>query len=195
MKRIIALLLIFVMCAAFAGCSAKIKTASDATEATEKATAYEPATQASATEEPETEEPETEAPATEAPDDDEPEDKDDDPVKIGGKYSSLSDYLNSSDFKEQFDSAKEAGGDLLSIECYAEGDTLVYDYKYNTTFSDSVLSTMKDSLETALDSTSSTFESIAGMLKLVINDISDPSVKVIYRNGDGSIICEKTFRG
>lgn len=188
MKKFIALLLVCVICAAFAACSIKtsVETAAPAETA---ASADAPA-------------------ATEAPDSGSSGNSGNsndsgnsgssgnsgNSGMIGNKFASISAYLEDSEWKDTFKSIQDMLGDMMTVSCYAEGDTLVYDYKYTSTYTSTVLDSITESLEDSLneDSTAQNFTGVAETLQQYVV-INDPAVKVIYRNGDDSVIAQKTY--
>ena len=109
-------------------------------------------------------------------------------------YATVKEYLDTPEVQSQINSTiEENKTDDLEMSVYAEGDdTLVYDYTYTKTYDENGVAELKSGLDTALEEKSSTFTSIAGTLKTYV-DVENPKVKVIYRNGDHTIITEKTF--
>ena len=181
MRKIIALLLVCILCAAFAACSGKTADETDAVSGTSAPdmTADAPTDAV------------TSAPVVSLIDSGSSSGAQ---GEHGDKYATLADYLEAAEWKETFDGIKNMLGDDTTIECYAEGDTLVYDIKYTETYSGTALDTMRESLQESLDNESSAqnFIGVAESLRECVT-VSDPAVKVIYHNGDGSVIAQKTY--
>lgn len=93
------------------------------------------------------------------------------------------------------DSMKESvenfSNDTLTATLEAREDSVVYVYKYKQTFDKSLLSTMKESLETAIKKQPEAFENLLKTLKTQIPTAK--SVIVEYYNGDGTLIASITF--
>lgn len=105
---------------------------------------------------------------------------------VNGKYASIEAYLADPTIKSALDSMI-ASNDTLTIEVKAEGDSLVYEYKYTQTYEDIEL--MKQSLESSASSVESTMVGVANSLKTCV-DVENPTVVMRYLNGDGALICE-----
>lgn len=107
------------------------------------------------------------------------------------KYATLQDYMDDPVNLNGVDAIKEAGAGTLDIDVRAEGNVLVYDYTYLTTIDASVLPSVKTTLEQTLDTSESTFVTLADTMQNSIDERIQ--IKVIYRNGDKEIITERTF--
>ncbi len=117
------------------------------------------------------------------------------PSVAEGKFASIQEFLEDAAVKSQLDSMMEAmASDQMSIAVTADGDKLVYTF----TFSDSALPEGTDmesiaaTLEEGMTSQASTFETIAGSMKEVV-EIADPKVVVIYAQHDGTEIYKQEF--
>ena len=166
MKRIICVMLIALVCIGLVACSSKSKNPDPASDTASSAASKSEATQASAAS-----------------------------SKSSDKaFATVKEYLDTPEVQSQINSTiEENKTDDLEMSVYAEGDdTLVYDYTYTKTYDENGVAELKSGLDTALEEKSSTFTSIAGTLKTYV-DVENPKVKVIYRNGDHTIITEKTF--
>ena len=100
----------------------------------------------------------------------------------GKQYATVKEYLDRPDVQSQINSTIESNkSDEMSMSIYAEGDdTLVYDYLFTQTYDENGVAE------------GSTFTSVAGTLKTYVV-VENPKVKVVYRNGDNTVITEKTF--
>ena len=107
-----------------------------------------------------------------------------------GKYSSLDTFVKADAVAEVL--GNFSGSSNIDVDCYAEGDTLVYCFTYKNTYDDAKISEMKENLTRDLDSDAAPYGDTAKMLSSYVN-VTNPAVKVIYRNGDGTIIIEKTY--
>ena len=190
LKRIVALLLVCILCCcALAACGEDNKAANSANGGNADGTLAPIATDAAVSSPADSE---TDPPAADPTD--APDNGGSSTGLIDGKYPSISAYLESSEWTSMYKSIQEALGDFMILNCYAEGDMLVYDYQYTDTYTDTMLETMQNSLKNSLDSDSSaaSFINVASTISKYCV-VTNPSVKVIYRNGDGSILAEKTY--
>lgn len=186
MKKLLAILLaaLFVMTFAACGDNEDAKTRDDAA-ATEKATEKVEATVA------QVDEPTTSVELTEAPT--EPKEEETEKPQTGSskKYATLQEYYDDPVNTKGIDEIKKSNEGVMKIDVRVEGSVLVYDFTYLTTIDSSALPSVKQTMDQALDSTASTFESLAQIMQ---NDIDESvSLLVIYRNGDGAVITERTF--
>lgn len=85
--------------------------------------------------------------------------------------------------------SEEMGMDL-KIEF--QDNTMIYTYKYETTYSADAIDNMKGFIDEALESSSTMFEEVIAELEDEF-DLSGVNIKIIYQNGDGSTIMEKVF--
>lgn len=169
MKRIICVLLIALLCVGLAACSPKQNNTNPASGAT-SASASSVASQSDATQ------------AAGSSSSNKP-------------YATVKEYLDTPDVQSQINSTIEANKtDDMEMSVYAESDDmLVYDYTFTQTYDENGVAELKSGLDKALEEKSSTFTTVASTLKTYV-DVENPKVKVIYRNGDNSIITEKTFQ-
>lgn len=80
---------------------------------------------------------------------------------------------------------------LFEADLIARDNSVVYVYTYKKAYDKSVLPTMKDSLETSINSQSSVFDSVLKYARLA--EPTTKSVIVEYYNGDGSLIAKIEF--
>lgn len=102
----------------------------------------------------------------------------------------VQDYLNRSDVQSQINTLKSGLKDSGStLDVVAEGNSMVYIYKFNT---------MQSLTQSDLDTISSQLKSQQEVFRSLINEIEsltsavNPSVVTRYVNADGSIIIELT---
>ena len=105
-----------------------------------------------------------------------------------GGPSTLEEYVDSNEeLAQQIQSYSTAG---MTIDI--TDNTLSYTYKYEQTFDDSTAKLMTSSLEEAMSSMSSTFESVRDTL-IEETGFSDISVKVVYLDGNDTVLYEKAY--
>lgn len=104
------------------------------------------------------------------------------------QYADIDAYLQA----EYDESATEAEDSPITMDVYAEDDTLVYDYTYKKTYSEEEIEQIKSSLNSQLDENSYAFESLANDLDSKVA-VENPKIKIVYHNGDGTVITERTF--
>ena len=117
---------------------------------------------------------------------------DSDSSKASSKqYATLKECLDDPNSLTGIDEVKKASSDVLDIDVKADGNVLVYDYTYRTQVDESLLPSVKATLDKSLEATESTFVTLADTLQSQIEE--DIKIKVVYRNADSEIITEKTF--
>lgn len=117
---------------------------------------------------------------------------DSDSSKASSKqYATLKECLDDPNSLTGIDEVKKASSDVLDIDVKADGNVLVYDYTYRTQVDESLLPSVKSTLDKSLEATESTFVTLADTLQSQIEE--DIEIKVVYRNADSEIITEKTF--
>lgn len=117
---------------------------------------------------------------------------DSDSSKASSKqYATLKECLDDPNSLTGIDEVKKASSDVLDIDVKADGNVLVYDYTYRTQVDESLLPSVKSTLDKSLEATESTFVTLADTLQSQIEE--DIKIKVVYRNADSEIITEKTF--
>lgn len=106
-----------------------------------------------------------------------------------GAPKTLEAYVNEDqETKEQIEQVGAAQG--LDVEI--KENNITYTYKYTQTFTADQLTVMKTSLQQAMDSIESSFESIISQLETA-TEISGITISVIYLNGDGAEIYKQDF--
>ena len=164
MKRIICVLLIMLLCVGLAACSPKQNPTEAASDPASSAASQSDSTQSASA------------------------------SSSGKQYATVKEYLDRPDVQSQINSTIESNkSDEMSMSIYAEGDdTLVYDYLFTQTYDENGVAELKSGLDKALEEKSSTFTSVADTLKTYV-EAENPKVKVVYRNGDNTVITEKIF--
>lgn len=107
-----------------------------------------------------------------------------------GLYDTMTDYVNSSEVQNVLSSlSSQMSGSGMKIEITAEGNKMVYTYMYESlTKQDG----MAESLESAMKSQDSTFQSTANTLKVVIKE-ANPAIVIRYVDCNGEVIYEKEY--
>ena len=110
------------------------------------------------------------------------------------KFGSIEEYLEYPETKKALEQVKETleATDTLTVDCYADGDTLVYEYKYKQEIPDESLDSVKSYLEESMDTLSASM--VPTMKELVkYIDVENPKVVLKYLNNDDSVIFEVSF--
>ena len=102
-------------------------------------------------------------------------------------FGNIQEYLEYPSTQKYLESAKESAesANLFTVECYADDDTLVYEYKYTKQLPD-------DSIDQVVEYFKKITETLeAGMVPVMKDlvayvDETDPKIKVVYLNADGS---------
>ena len=109
-------------------------------------------------------------------------------------FGNIQEYLEYPSTQKYLESAKESAesANLFTVECYADDDTLVYEYKYTKQLPD-------DSIDQVVEYFKKITETLeAGMVPVMKDlvayvDETDPKIKVVYLNADGSELYSITF--
>lgn len=102
-------------------------------------------------------------------------------------FSNIQEYLEYPSTQKSLESAKESAEsvNLFTVECYADDDTLVYEYKYTKQLPD-------DSIDQVVEYFKKITETLEVGMVPVMKDLvayvdeTDPKIKVVYLNADGS---------
>ena len=107
-----------------------------------------------------------------------------------GVYDTMTDYVNSSEVQDVLSTSNsQLSGTGMKIDITAEGNKMVYTYTYESlTKQDG----MAESLESAMKSQDSTFQSTANTLKVVIKE-ANPTIVIRYVDCNGEVIYEKEY--
>lgn len=109
-------------------------------------------------------------------------------------FSNIQEYLEYPSTQKSLESAKESAEsvNLFTVECYADDDTLVYEYKYTKQLPD-------DSIDQVVEYFKKITETLEVGMVPVMKDLvayvdeTDPKIKVVYLNADGSELYSITF--
>jgi len=105
-----------------------------------------------------------------------------------GGTSTLEEYVNNNEELSQQIESYSTSGMTIDIS----DNTLTYTYKYEQSFDDTTAKLMTSSLEQAMSSMDSTFESIKTTL-IEETDISDIIVKIVYSDSNDTVLYEKEY--
>lgn len=89
--------------------------------------------------------------------------------------------------KEQIESMAVGGLDVAITE-----NQVVYTYTYDQTFKKEAVDAIKPEIEKMMSSTKSIYENMIKQLESA-TEIEGISIKVVYKNGDGSTIYENVY--
>ncbi len=104
----------------------------------------------------------------------------------------LKNFVESDTFQSQVDAQKASLGSTLDLDVKVEGSNLIYECIYKTQISEDLVEDVKTRLDTAFNSMSSTYESIANELKSDLK-LENPVVIVRILNADNTTITEYKF--
>lgn len=109
-----------------------------------------------------------------------------------GKYASIQEFLEDPQVSSQLETMMSALGDDMDIDVSADGDRLVYTFKFSEEIED--LEATKSAMEEQMndDTFASTFKNIAGSLSEAI-EVENPSVVVTYLAMDGTEIYSQEY--
>ena len=106
----------------------------------------------------------------------------------GGGPANLEEYINSNEeLAQEIESYSTAG---MSID--VSENTLTYTYKYTQVFDEATASLMTSSLEDAMSSMDSTFESVRDTL-IDETGFSDIVVNIVYTDGNDTVLYDKAY--
>ncbi|RGM20998.1 DUF4854 domain-containing protein [Eubacterium sp. OM08-24] len=109
-------------------------------------------------------------------------------------FSNIQEYLEYPSTQKSLESAKESAesANLFTVECYADDDTLVYEYKYTKQLPDASIDQMVEYFKKNTETLE--YGMVPVMKELVAYvDETDPKIKVVYLNADGSELYSITF--
>lgn len=89
--------------------------------------------------------------------------------------------------KEQIDSMAVGGLDVEINE-----NQIVYTYTYDQTFNKESVDAIKPEIEKLMSNTDSIYDNLIEQIESETK-IDDVTVKIVYNNGDGSVIYEKVY--
>lgn len=190
MKRLIAVLLVLLLCVSLASCEIKFGSAGDADETTAPAPSAVSSQIVSSVVEATLAPTPTLAPApTMAPVTSSVSSK----STSGGKYATVQEMLDDTDIQKEIEDSM-GDNEQVSLEVYAEGDdTLVYNCSFKQHLDDAQAASAKVTLDEYLEEQGEdTFGPLLTQLETYV-DQPNPKIKVIYSNDDGTVITSKVY--
>lgn len=106
------------------------------------------------------------------------------------QFSSLQDYVESDVVQSTFDSVKEQFEGVMDASILAEGNNIVYQYKYLEQIPEEALELTKSSLKESFSTQTSTYEYVADLVEASVG-IDKAGVVVRILNADNSVIYEE----
>lgn len=111
-------------------------------------------------------------------------------IACGKKFSSVADYVKSDEVQEVItDLSSSLDGTGMSIDITADGDKMVYTYKYDSI---EKADGMAEQLESGIEAQASTFQETADELKKLCK-ASNPTLVIEYVDMNGDVIYTKEF--
>ena len=111
--------------------------------------------------------------------------------KDDGKFDTIADYVKSEQIQNELNTLKQTynSSQGMEINLFAEGDVLVYEYRYTTI---EKVDGMAEALESAMKEQESVFVQTANSLKTVTN-VKNPKVDIRYIDCKGVLIYSRQF--
>ncbi|WP_405355262.1 DUF4854 domain-containing protein [Ruminococcus sp.] len=107
-------------------------------------------------------------------------------------FSSMEEYVNAEGMQNAIADMKKSLSGMYDFNCIAEGDSLVYEYRYKETVGEDALAEVKSAFDNKFEEMKPTVKSL--MKQIVENvDVQEPRVVLRFCNSDGSVIAEKIF--
>lgn len=106
-----------------------------------------------------------------------------------GLYSSMEEFVNSEEIQSQLAAMNTED---MGVTITGEGNKLTYIYTFTESLEGVDMESAKASLESALDTQASTFESIASSLTQAVA-VENPVVVVTYQDNQGNVIYSREF--
>ena len=191
MKKVLAVVLCLAVCFALTACSGNSEPSSSAEESlAPSSSAAEPssAPEAAATPEPESE------PVSESEPEPESESASESsvPVSDDEAEAAIQEYLDSHGSTITDTVADTLDGTGMTLELLARGSALVYSFQYSADIMEQLDSeALGEALESSLDTTASTYESLLPSMKLGIPELE--SIIVEYLDADGNVLASRQF--
>lgn len=109
-------------------------------------------------------------------------------------FGNIQEYLEYPSTQKSLESAKESAEsvNLFTVECYADDDTLVYEYKYIKQLPDVSIDQVVEYFKKSTDILESGMVPVMKELVTYVDE-TDPKIKVVYLNADGSELYSITF--
>ena len=114
-------------------------------------------------------------------------------IACGKKFSSVADYVKSDEVKEVLTETRNMlEGTGMSIDIKADGDKMVYTYKYDSIEKADLSDAQISALESGVEAENDTFQDSADELKKLVKADS-PSVVLEYVDANNEVIYSKEF--
>ena len=189
MKKVLAVVLCLAVCFALTACSGNSEPSSSTEESlAPSSSAAEPssAPEATATPEPESE------PVSESEPESESASESSVPVSDDEAEAAIQEYLDSHGSTITDTVADTLDGTGMTLELLARGSALVYSFQYSADIMEQLDSeALGEALESSLDTTASTYESLLPSMKLGIPELE--SIIVEYLDADGNVLASRQF--
>ena len=107
-------------------------------------------------------------------------------------YNSVAEFVTSDYMQSMLNAVKSnIPEDMMSIDVHADGDKMIYTFKYTTIEKTDVLA---NALKEGLNSMADTFQSCANALKACVS-VENPIVVLEYVDKNGTLIYSQEFTG
>ena len=114
-------------------------------------------------------------------------------IACGKKFSSVADYVKSDEVKEVLTETRNMlEGTGMSIDIKADGDKMVYTYKYDSIEKADLSDAQISALESGVEAENDTFQGSADELKKLV-DADSPSIVLEYVDANDEVIYSKEF--
>lgn len=106
----------------------------------------------------------------------------------GKKYASVQAFLDSPEGKAGLEAAQSSGGDAgITTGLKADGDTLIYEFKLDSSYSDPSM------FADTMDNMGDYYSQLAGQLDEEIDSANGVKIRTIVTDADGDDIVDKTY--
>lgn len=107
-------------------------------------------------------------------------------------FVSVEDYVNAEQMQKAIEDMKKSLSATYDFDCVAEGESLVYVYRYIETVGEDALPQIKKAFDDKFEEMKPTVKQL--MRQIIDNvDVQEPKVVLRFCNSDGSVISEKSF--
>lgn len=108
----------------------------------------------------------------------------------GSQPSTLEEYISNDE--EAMTTLESVSSSTEGLEVDVEDNTIIYTYTYDNTLDSSMIESVSQQLEKTIDSSESTFRSMADTLEEE-SGIDGITIRVIYLNNDGTELVNKEY--
>lgn len=108
----------------------------------------------------------------------------------GSQPSTLEEYISNDE--EAMTTLESMSSSTEGLEVDVEDNTIIYTYTYDNTLDSSMIESVSQQLEKTIDSSESTFRSMADTLEEE-SGIDGITIRVIYLNNDGTELVNKEY--